>query len=513
MRIVIVEDEIRIREGIQKLVHKINSDYEVVGEAENGKDGLKLILELKPELVITDIKMPIMDGLEMLEALHHKKFKIKAIVLSAYSEFAYAQQAIKLGVSEYLIKPISLNDFSQSLKNIQVQYEQERKENPQIIGTLENIFSGIIFGGLSIDEDLKYYIENKYNFYENMQFVEILIYLGKLYDAECKKIKREIELLFKEKEEVNYCMIEVPREKMILIIVYGYDKQNELERWFQNHVLLQRRFTLRKNISYGWMSVSGLKGLRAGFHTLSQYMDWNISLGDEVVISYPKVTNIQTSPCPYPIEIENRLKVAICTYDMEKVYQLIYQFNKYFKDGKIYSPKEIKESFVRFLWSIIGICKEIGAIDYQNLEQQKLLETVMGAKNYRELQDTTEELYLNIIPINNKEDSIATSLVVRRAQSMIHEFYNTGITLDEIADKLDITPEYLGTQFRKEIGTNFSGYIKNYRMNKAKKLLIGTQLKLYEIAEKIGYSDPKYFSRVFRECTEQLPLEYRRVHK
>lgn len=96
---------------------------------------------------------------------------------------------------------------------------------------------------------------------------------------------------------------------------------------------------------------------------------------------------------------------------------------------------------------------------------------------------------------------------------MIHEFYQSGITLEEIASKLNITPEYLGTQFHKEMGVNFSTYMKNYRISKAKELLCGTQLKLYEIAEKVGYSDPKYFSKVFKETTGQLPAEYRKTFK
>lgn len=96
---------------------------------------------------------------------------------------------------------------------------------------------------------------------------------------------------------------------------------------------------------------------------------------------------------------------------------------------------------------------------------------------------------------------------------MIHEFYADGITLSEIADRLNLTQEYLGSQFHKEVGENFSTYIRNYRLSKAKELLIGTQLKQYEIAEKVGYTDAKYFARVFKECVGMSPAEYRKSHR
>jgi len=136
----------------------------------------------------------------------------------------------------------------------------------------------------------------------------------------------------------------------------------------------------------------------------------------------------------------------------------------------------------------------------------------MSAKSTEELRAVCAKVFDSIITKEEKGNSSAT-LTVKRAESMINEFYNTGITLDEIALKLNITPEYLGTQFHKEVGKNFSTYMKEIRIKKAKKLLIGSQLKLYEIAQKVGYADAKYFSRVFKECTGQLPAEYRKMNK
>ena len=102
MKVVIVEDEIRIREGIEKLLSRLEEDYVVCGVAEDGETGLNIIKKTKPDIVITDIRMPVMDGLEMLKAIAKEGIKTKAVVLSAYSEFDYARTAMKLGVTEYI---------------------------------------------------------------------------------------------------------------------------------------------------------------------------------------------------------------------------------------------------------------------------------------------------------------------------------------------------------------------------------------------------------------------------
>lgn len=194
-----------------------------------------------------------------------------------------------------------------------------------------------------------------------------------------------------------------------------------------------------------------------------------------------------------------------------KVMEFIKKFHNYLLNGHVYSPKEIKESYVRFQWSILNIAKEVGCIDYKRIDQKKLLNSIMNAKTEEELKKTFEELVC-CMRFQEKETE-AVSLAVKKAQSMIHEFYADGITLNQIADRLNLTQEYLGAQFHKEIGENFSTYIRNYRLAKAKELLIGTQLKQYEISEKVGYTDAKYFARVFKECVGLSPAEYRKSNR
>jgi two-component system response regulator YesN len=507
MRIVVIEDEIRIREGIIKLLGKLNKGYEVVGEADNGRTGLELLKEKCPDIVITDIRMPEMDGLEMLQAMYEIGLNTKAIVISAYSEFEYARTAMKLGVTEYLLKPITLSAFSQSLNKVAFQIKKERTKKPDQLATLEQVFRELVAGNITADNEILDYLKHKYSIDAERPFILLCACIGSGYEDEVRRWKRELSNLWTMQSEVSHCIFESDYRKSLITVLYNYKDSHKLERWLQYHILNNQVL----NNSLGWIEVESIYQLKSGFDHLYPYMDWNISLEEEILISYPKITHVQTVPCIYPIDMEKRIKTAICMNEWDKMRKISEEFRKYFQGGRIYEPKEIKECYVRFLWAVIGIAKEVGCLDDKELELERLLDMIMGAKTRLEL-DMASDMLLSRLKMSEEDEEI-THLTVKRAKAMIHEYYQTGITLEEIASKLNITPEYLGTQFHKVIGVNFSSYIRNCRMNKAKELLCGTQLKLYEISDKVGYSNPKYFSQVFKEYTGQLPADYRKSYK
>ena len=210
MRLLIVEDEIRIREGIQKLLGKMRQDYDIVGEAENGEEGLRLLKELKPDIVITDIRMPKMDGLEMMTNAVKEGITSKAIVLSAYSEFEYARQAMKLGVTEYLLKPISLNDFSQALEHVELQVEKDRQEKPAKIGTLEQILYDFMNGRMEMDADINTYLQRSYQMEENQKLILIYVYLGSRYEEEREGAVKQLRHVFSMYPDLSFRYTENP---------------------------------------------------------------------------------------------------------------------------------------------------------------------------------------------------------------------------------------------------------------------------------------------------------------
>lgn len=504
MKILIAEDEIRIREGLESLLGRFH-DLELVGVVEDGKEGLEAIRRLNPDIVITDVRMPNMDGLEMLKQVAAEGIMIKAIVLSAYSEFEYARQAIKLGVTEYLLKPISVHEFSNAIENIRLEIEREQQRNPSQLGTLEHILQAILNNQLEINDEVLDYLKNNYQIQKQQKFVILCIYLGSDYESNLEAEKKFFQQTLSY-YDTCYVIIESEYHKSLIIIMYHYQSSSDLERWLQRQILDYSE----QKLAVGWFEVNGISDLRTGFDLLYPYMDWNISLNKRILISYPKIKNVQTASCIYPMDIETKVRLLMCNdYNAEGIEKLVNKFHETFQDGQIYLPKEIKECYVRFLWAVIGLAKEMGYLKSDDVEQQAVLNMIMNAKIREELLCATNIVFSAIKP--ETEENIS-HLTVKKMKGLIKEYYRS-ITLEEIGTKLNVTPEYLGTLFRKEVGVSFSNYIKKYRIDKAKELLCGTEMKLYQIAEEVGYTDSKYFSKVFKELTGQLPTEYRKIYK
>ena len=511
MRLVIVEDEIRIREGLIHLLDRLGRDIEVVGVAENGFEGLGIVKEHRPDLIITDIRMPQMDGLKMLETLHEQQIYCKAIVLSAYTEFAYAQQAIKLGVSEYLIKPIAADELLQAMNNIEAQilHEQSLKaQSPQQFKTLKNIFYSILLGSTVVDEELCAFVQATHRLDPKGTYAILVFYLGQEYPKNIQCAKNELGRLL-EGASFGCCIVEHPHGNELLTVLYNLTDASGTEKYLQHLIIAQASMIAEQDVAFGWAAFDGLELMREHIAKLRKNMDWCIVFGKKALISYPAIENIRYESLPYPIDLESRMKSEICSFEYDKLKETFRCFLSYLK-SHVFSPGEVKETMIRFVWSVISVIKEIDYSVSAQLEQQTLMEMIVMAITERELE---KPLALLGEALGGARKEEATGLIVRKAKSMVHECYNQGVTLDEIAGKLNITPEYLGGLFHREVGETFSSYIKNYRVKKAKGLLIGTDMKIYDISTAVGYADSKYFSRVFREMTGQLPADFRKLNK
>lgn len=221
MRAVVVEDEILIREGLCKLLSRMFPEIVVEGVAGNGQEGLDCIERYRPDLVITDIKMPGMDGLEMLQRVQELGIDPKVIVLTAYSEFAYAQQAVKLGVYDYVVKPVVVQEFVSTISKLQNIWEQEQKRTPDTMGTLETVVSGILYGVSSLDGQVEEFLDKKYGITADTLLIELLVYMGDCFENDRTRKRKELCRLLDQKA-CRYCIVDMEYDRALLVLLYDY---------------------------------------------------------------------------------------------------------------------------------------------------------------------------------------------------------------------------------------------------------------------------------------------------
>lgn len=504
MNIVIVEDEAPIREGLQKVITKISSRYVILGTASNGADGLKLILETKPDLILMDIRMSEMDGLTMLEHVRAHGLDCKAVILSAFSDFSYAQQAIHLGIESYLLKPLRVPELTAMLEKVEKKIHAEEKKHLN----METIFMQGMTGQLEITESLKMEMVKKFNLYLDQPAYLFVTYLGDDYDKYQDEIKNAMQEMRVRAASLFYCHImKIAGHREILALNYGIPNPKQLRRNIENYVI-PNLLKIAPNQIFAWKEVPNLEKMHLFMNQLDDKLDWNLNFGSGVLITVDKIEELKTVPVIYPKDLENRAKQTLIHRQTEKYHEYVAEFCACFQK-KLHRPKDIKEAGIRFCTALLSVAQKYG---YQvELLNQTVMQSITKATTWKEISDGMNELFENILAC--RQESLQTqNPLIQRAMELIREEYQNGLTLEELADKLYVSDEYLSAQFKKETGKTFTETIRKIRLEKVKDLLLHSNLKLNQIAYMVGISDPKYMSKVFREEYGILPAEYRKMH-
>lgn len=506
MRIVIVEDEAPIREGIAKILHKISPDYELAGTAADGREGYDLICQTAPDLIIIDIEMPKMNGLEMLERLRREGYQCKALILSAYSDFNYAKQAIELDIENYLLKPIKIPELKKALQQVEDALAKEQSREKAF--SIEGIFLSCLNGQLKPDEQFNQMTRERFGFALEEPAEVLAVWLGEGYEAQKKLARELLEDVGAHTVRFASYVIEADAWKMLIMILYRLPEGTSQYSYFQKSVSPMLCSQLKSPIVLLWRHVDHLLDLSTVMSEMQQDREWNLLLGKGFLIRRRDVENIKTVPLKHPTELEDKACQAVKRLDKEGVAACFKALFQYYQETA-HTPGDIKESLIRFTWATVNAYKESNEIE-ADLQIQGILQEISEAVSWNQIDISIHKLFELINEGHKQEEVLPVSVLVQKAQQMIRKYYDQGITLDEIANKLFVSEEYLSAQFKKETGTTFSETIRKYRIEKVKELLLDTHLKLNQIAELAGYSDPKYMSRVFKEEVGMLPSEFRK---
>ena len=508
MKILIVEDEYNAREGLADLIAKTSPEHTVCGKAANGQEGYDMAVKYRPDLAFVDIELPKINGLEMIEKLRQtpemKSGMPAFVILSGYAEFRYAQQAIQYGVQDYLLKPISYEKLKSVIRNLAKLNELKSTQSTDSTIKRDMVLSSILQNDAVFSREA---LRNLDAAQQPGNRYLLTLYYGK--NSSIEGLTKAV-IQFCQYYAFSDYYISIMKDDRLLPLLITTDKQfAEIEKILNYNFIYSvfkagfRDCTVTL-IQIG--SSSELCGMKDRIKTLSS---WALSLGNEKVISPELVESIHPDNSALPRQFDLEALYAIKNNDAGELKKINRQFVDFFKTRR-YTPSRIIRACTSYAFSILVCYQELNVNAYDRIQDFRVFDILKNCCTADDMVDCLNNI-ADMYTACEIENCREYSLTVRKIINYIAASYSSDISLEQIAGKTGITPDYLSHLFTKEVGISFSAYIKKYRIGIAKKMMLDSGCKIREIGEKTGYGDPKYFSKVFREVTGLSPREYIRM--
>lgn len=508
-KVVVIDDEAIVRKGIINVIDWRNLGCQVVGEASNGADGFELIEKEKPDIIITDINMPEIDGLEMIKTLKDKIPLGHIIVLTGYREFDYIQEALRLGVHSFLLKPSKINEITSAIKSVclELNYKNKREESFKQLEShykkslpllKEKLLFEIMYTNCHDGEG----IEEQLNLYgieiDRVAVLSIHMDFPTNMDMYQKHLNKfGISNAFIELMESNFFCESVNISQKQLVFVLGnkgtsYKLMEGLMKEIDKfQLMIKSCFDLGMTLCVSSEGI-GWKSLSQKAKECETAYRYQIYYGEDALILYDDIETL--SPISQDINIET-LKNDIISSIRAGNEQLVKELNKAF-----YSQMQNISTYKTIYKELVTDILEGG---------EDLRTVFANTSSLEDYHHSYEEIVYQEISRRNKLHLDNICDILKQSLDYIHKNYRESISLNDIADYTYVSTYYLSRMFKREIGKNFVEYLNEYRIEKAKVHLRDYELKTYEVADLVGISDPHYFSKLFKRYVGMTPRDYR----
>jgi two-component system response regulator YesN len=508
LKVLIVDDELIIRKGLIETVDWASLNVEIVGDASNGSEAMDILRQTSVDLVLTDIRMPFMDGLELVKTMKEEGVQGRVIMISGFNDFNYAREALRLGVQDYLLKPVDIDELIDLITKIQQAEHELRKE--KLIKWFQQV--------LNASEGESFY--NAPPKQKAGQFVSVVCsqlsdyYTFTLtYDDEQQKLvyrkwKQRVEMALG-KTNVELASFFV-HSNMLITLLSADVWEDELasmlracsEAWEEPHGLY---FSVSERM-VNWEEEVARKAYR---QAVSALIDSSLTSSDPVICcngeaksKYRPLTKsfklidqlrqLVQQPSPEPITVfvddlfkEFKQQSYVLSEAANECQNMMVLLDQQLSGGRVKCSDNLQFLLIPDL-HVYNSFSQLKALflDDLRLIQEQFVEAATGSKHY---------------------------VLMEKAKAYIEKNISQEIKASEVAEWLYVTPNYFSQVFNQEVGKNFKEYLNTLRIDKAKELLQLTNEKVLEIAMRVGYKDYKHFVYVFKNLTGVTPSMYREI--
>ena len=534
VKLFLAEDEIAMREGIKRNIPWEDIGVEFCGEASDGELAWPVILEQRPDIVITDIKMPFMDGLQLAGLIRRELPDTRIVILSGYSEFEYAQEALRIGVTEYLLKPITPRQLRDVIEKLAVSVEEEKQKKEERIDWLEeerreksehdrrNLFKMLISGSMSSHSILEKADEMGLKI--GAPYYGLLL-LYAIPEENGRDQEKTDELFYAIAQGVEGYYVFEHSMDSVAVLMTGKTEDEIKEA--ADHIrdktaaFLEETGHLHYFFSLGRI-VSHLSQIHQVYHEAYRAASSRFFLPpDRVVKSDRPFHQLLASDNPRPIDTDEALQKGNLRSIWENFMRTgTLQEAKDFVEDAFSSIGEANAQSILFLnyltmdcyFSMVRFLRELGRDPDEVNKSVGDINAVMGALSSPE--DSKQYLTRYLEEVIGQRDSSTSSRngqIMQNALSYIESNFTDGtMSLQSTAAFVGLSPNRFSTLFSHEMGMTFIEYLIGKRMERACELLMSTDMKGFEIAYASGYNDPHYFSSTFKKLKGMSPMEYRR---
>lgn len=502
MRVVIVEDEPNTRNGIIRIIEKYTSHEVIAGEGD-GETGLEKVLSLRPDVVITDINMPRMDGLTMINRIREAGVMTAAILLTGYSEFEYAQRAIQLSVAEYLLKPLDVEDIIEILGTVEKKISKNKVEKVSAEQLLFSLLTGDGNDEEMVQRQLAERIRNQKDQVISMFLIQSESILEDTTNLMVAVLKDSLDAICL----TGFFIFKLPYEKQILVMISDGQNARYLKAIFKTRILQELKKKGEFLISYG--ELKSLSGLKDTLRQMQEYLSYTFVFPDSRIMDMELVENLSFEKVEYPEYLERGIKRDIKNGNKEGIRKCARKFEEAVIQSRE-EPKTVKNHTVRFVMAVLNTARDLMKNKDIEALYQYLLNDMMKT-SIREIFLHNYWKMMNMVADDREKNELTGNGMILNVIEFIRLNYDKEISLSDAADLVGITPEYLSKLFTRETGINFCTFLGEFRVSIAKKLLATGNYKIHEVAEMVGYKDTKYFNKVFRSIMGVSPSDYRKV--
>ena len=534
MKVFLVEDEYIVREGIKNNIDWEKNGYDFCGEASDGELALPMISEKRPDIVITDIRMPFMDGIELSRMIKEEYPEIKIIILSGHEEFEYAKAAIQIGVEEYLLKPINGDELLQVVNRVaqKIKEENESRETLQEGEGDENfeyakrqLLSSLIDDNASLSDAMEQGKKIHLNLMAQCYNIMMLKLQRKNkeqgFSQRILELYKTMEDTLKEQDGQSIMFDRAPEGKVILFMGSGEEEIRRNMDVFagQFREILPEYEDVTYFGSVG-VPVMRLRELGESYEAASHGFSYRFLTEPNQIVDnhtvFDQTRNEKKFSCSIgSVDIQNLDKQKIESFlkggEMDEIHFFVEEYMKNTgdagKNSMIFRQYIVMDMFFaasHFLTQITDGREQLGEPFESPEQMQKIVSDLEATVVY------IKELFTKVMQVRDAQTTEHNSDVVENAKKYISEnYHDEELTLNTVAHEVNVSPNHLSAMFSQKTGQTFVKYLTDVRMHRAKELLKCTSKRSNEICEEVGYRDPHYFSHLFKKNVGCSPIQYR----